>query len=209
MMIDTPTRNSTDMPLLTTPFCIETGVEYFPPGRLFFHIVPKCSTAASTRLAMLSEGHRGFGDDSRFECTVQAWDDAGPDSNHGRTCSLRCAGPPWFKPLLLARRFAPHCAGPDSNRRTPTGQRPKPDRPIRALSVQIRPFQSSTECKLGAKFIKLPTAQRQSRVRIFITLGPTRYVHSVERNQVRPEFCEIECVPYAMSQRLVVFDNIV
>ena len=51
---------------------------------------------------------------------------ARPDLNRRKTCSLRCARLPGFEPSLLTRplRFLV-CAGPDLNRRTPTGQRPK------------------------------------------------------------------------------------
>jgi hypothetical protein len=71
-MIDTFTRDAADVPLSTTSCCIETGIEYFPPRRLFFDIVPQWLPAASTRLLMLSEGHSQIGDDFRFECTVRA-----------------------------------------------------------------------------------------------------------------------------------------
>jgi len=42
-----------------------------------------------------------------------------------RTSVTSLRSVPCFKFGQLVRRFAPHCAGPDSNRRTPTGQRPK------------------------------------------------------------------------------------
>ena len=50
---------------------------------------------------------------------------AGPDSNHGHSATLRFLLQIRACSFTRSPRSLVHCAGPDLNRRTPTGQRPK------------------------------------------------------------------------------------
>ena len=103
---------------------------------VFEGAIPACSFVAPSLVR--SPWFRGARGVSTSPCV-------GSDLNHGRTCSLRCASSllqtracSLVASLLTAHgsrrspfafeaslRSASHCAGPDLNRRTPTGQRPK------------------------------------------------------------------------------------